>query len=828
MAASDSEFREPRGALGDLKVVELPHLGTMPYFAAAMAGKAFADLGAEVVKIEPPRTGSAERRYGPYRDELPDPETGGLHLYLNTNKLGVTLELESSSGREPLLKLLASTDILLNPNPPELSRKLGLDWRALCARFPRLIVVSLTFFGTESPYAELVGGNLVAAHMSGVGYETPLNQVTDPANQPPLKPAGRQADYLTGFTAAAAAMCALFHRNLTGAGQHVDANQWLAMVNMVRPNLGILSHDSPRAPFYQRLMRRLKSNLPWIYPCRDGWVSFSPLTDRFWKGTKNMLGHPAWAESGLFDSLPGRLANADALEAALIAWMAEHGKQEIFEHAQAEHVPCFPVYSPAEIAGNPQYRARRFFVEHDHPAAGEVKMPGAPYKLSRTPWRIRRGAPRLGEHNRTVFGEDFQKSPVEVSSAKAEPGSTPPRKHLPFEGIRIADFGWIFAVPHATAWLGALGADVIRVESIQAPDIVRFLSGTDGSVGLNRSGIFNAVNFSRRGIALNLAHPEGTEIARRLVKASDVVTENFTVGTMGKFGLSYEHLVRLKPDLVMLSGTPLGQTGPHARTVGWGPTTQAYAGMCHLTGYPGGPPCGIGGTWPDFAVGVAMAFALTAALNHRERTGEGQYIDLSMAELVTSMLPEAFMEFFINGRDGRPTGNRDECMAPHGVFPTAGDDRWIAIAIATDEEFRLLCDGLGSAGLAADPRYERLSARLRNVEALEGQIAALTREFDRDDLVARLRARGLAAGPVYRSDELMADPALQASGTLVKVVHKEVGECAIPGLPVRFSALDPDYRSAPMMGEHSEQVLIELLGYSSGEVSRLRAENVIF
>ena len=394
MAASDSEFREPPAALADLKVVELPHFGPMPYFAAAMAGKAFADLGAEVVKVEPPRTGSAERRYGPYRDELPDPETGGLHLYLNTNKLGITLELESSSDRELLLELLASTDILLNPNPPELSRKLGIDWRTLCARFPRLIMVSLTFFGTESPYAEFVGGNLVAAHMSGVGYETPLNQVTDPANQPPLKPAGRQADYLTGFTAAAAAMCALFHRNLTGAGQHVDANQWLAMVNMIRPNLGVLSHDSPGAPFYERLLRRLKSNLPWLYPCGDGWVSFSPLTDRFWNGTKKLLGHPAWADSGLFDSLAGRLANADALEAALIAWMAEHGKQEIFERAQAEHVPCFPVYSPAEIAENPQYRARRFFVEHDHPAAGVVKMPGAPYLLSRTPWRIRRGAPR--------------------------------------------------------------------------------------------------------------------------------------------------------------------------------------------------------------------------------------------------------------------------------------------------------------------------------------------------------------------------------------------------------------------------------------------------
>ena len=284
MAASASEFPDPPAALGDLRVVELPCLDPMPYFAASMAAKAFADLGAEVIKVEPRRGGAAERRRGPFRDEFPDPETGGLHLFLNANKLGVTLGLKSARDRELLLELLASTDILLNPNSPRLNRGLGIDWRTLCARFPRLIVVSLTFFGSDSPYRDVRGGDLVATHMSGVGCETPLNQVTDLAKQPPLKPAGRQSDYLTGYTAAAAAMCALFQRKPSGAGQHVDASQWLAMVNMVRPNLGVLSHDAPGAPFYERLRTRLKTNLPWVYPCRDGWVSFSPLTDRFLEG----------------------------------------------------------------------------------------------------------------------------------------------------------------------------------------------------------------------------------------------------------------------------------------------------------------------------------------------------------------------------------------------------------------------------------------------------------------------------------------------------------------------------------------------------------------
>ena len=398
---------------------------------------------------------------------------------------------------------------------------------------------------------------------------------------------------------------------------------------------------------------------------------------------------------------------------------------------------------------------------------------------------------------------------------------------LPFEGIRVADFGWIFAVPHATAWLGALGAEVIRIESSVAPDLVRFLSGTDGQVGINRSGIFNSINFSRKSIALDLTKPQAREVARRLVKVSDIATENYTVSNMKKFGLDYESLRAIKPNLIMLSGTPLGQTGPYANTVGFGPTTQAFAGMCHLTGYPGDFPCGIGGTWPDFAVGTAMVFFILAALHYRDQTGEGQYLDLSMAETVTAMLPEAMMDYFLNWRDNGPIGNRDWAMAPHGVFPTRGDDRWIAIAIGTDEEFAALCEVLGVPGAARDPRFAKLASRLANVDELECEVATRTREFDRDVLVQKLRERNLAAGPVYNPVDLMNDPALKESGMLVELEHPESGPRIVPGLPVGFSAMQPDYRPAPAIGADSEAVLGDLLGYSREEIARLRDDKII-
>jgi crotonobetainyl-CoA:carnitine CoA-transferase CaiB-like acyl-CoA transferase len=616
-------------------------------------------------------------------------------------------------------------------------------------------------------------------------------------------------------------MCALYSRNANGAGQHVDVSQWLAMISMVRPNIGFYSHEARDSASFRRLYARHKTSAQWVYPCKDGWVSFSAGTDRFWRGAKKAMGNPSWTDIELFQTVLGRVAHIDAVEAGVIDWLSSLTRTEAFEKAQAEHFPCFPVLTPAEVARNEQYEARRFFIDQNHSAAGQVRMPGAPCKFTRTPWRIERGAPRLGEHNQQILIERTKP----IADARKPAASATAKQ--PLAGIRIADFGWIYAVPHATAWLGALGADVIRIETSLAPDLVRFLTGTNGVVGINRSGVFHAINTSRRSVALNLATAEAQTIAREIVRRSDFVTENFTVGNMAKYGLGYEDLVKIKSDIIMLSGTPLGQDGPFARTVGFGPTTQAFAGLCHITGYPDSFPCGIGGTWPDFAVGTGMVFFLLAALHHRDRTGEGQYLDLSMAEMVTTMMPEAMMDFLMSGRDQGTMGNRDASMAPHGVFPAAGDDKWIAIAIASDAEFAQLCEVLGVSTMASDRKFARMSARLSNLDELEREISARTRNFDRDDLVARLRERDLAAGPVYSTPELMNDPVFAESGMLVKLQHTEVGERVVPGIPVRFGAIDLDYRGAPMIGENTEQVLADLLGYSTEEIARLKEAKVL-
>jgi crotonobetainyl-CoA:carnitine CoA-transferase CaiB-like acyl-CoA transferase len=834
-------------ALDGIKVVELPCFDAMPFFAAAMATKLLADYGAEVIKIEPPRIGAAERRWGPFRGEERNPETNGLHLYLNTNKLSVTLDLGASGGRAHLYHLLADADILFNPNLRALNERLELDWRTLTGRFPRLLVISTTFFGAETAYRNRRGGDLVATQMGVVGYGTPMQQVTEPATQPPLRLAGRQADYVTGYTAAAAALCGFLAGNSDGSGgMHIDVSQWLAMAQMCRPELGIYSHEAPEAPFRKRLLIRKKTSMQYMFPCKDGWVSFGLATNRHWRGTKRMMGNPEWAESDMFKSLEGRLQNSDALEAVLIEWLSHFTRAEVFALAQAEHVPSFPVNSPAEVANNPQYAARRYFVDCAHPVAGRVRIPGAPMYLSGTPWRLQRPAPCLGEHNAEILGrrlglhsqeiEELARKTATLVEDCASNTHSPPLegggsgrglKKLPFEGIRVADFGWIYALPYATAWLAALGADVIKIESSTRPDLVRFLSGTDGVTSINRSGIFNSINFSKRSLHLNLTHPKAREIAMRLIAKSDVVTENFTTRTMRRFGLAYDKLRHARPDLIMLSGTSLGQSGPYADAVGWGPTNQAFAGTSHLTGYPNGFPCAGGGTWPDFAVGVAMVFALTAALYHRARTGQGQYIDVSMCEVVTSMMPEAMLDYFMNGTERGPMGNRDPEMAPHGVFPVKGDDRWIAIAIPNDAEFGVLCEALGVPAMARDARYATSAARLVHVEQLEAEIAKLTKQFERDELAAKLEERKLCAGPVYNTVDLAIDPALTQAGMMVNLRHKECGERLTPTLPVRFSRIEPRYGAAPLAGEHTDEILRDLLTMSAEEIAALHEEKVL-
>jgi benzylsuccinate CoA-transferase BbsF subunit len=401
----------------------------------------------------------------------------------------------------------------------------------------------------------------------------------------------------------------------------------------------------------------------------------------------------------------------------------------------------------------------------------------------------------------------------------------------PLRGVRILDFGWILSVPHCTAWLGTLGAEVIRVESMARLDMSRagITGAADGIAGPNRSSAFNGLNYSKQSITLNVASPEGKALIRELVAVSDVVTENFATGVLDKLGLGYEALRAIKPDIIMLSGSTLGTSGPEREATGWGPNVCAYAGLPSITGYADGPPSDLGGIWPDYMIGTVMVYAVLSALHHQRRTGEGQRIEIAMGEVVAAMIPEAIIDYTMNGRVPARTGNRDGVAAPHNVYPCRGEDEWLAIAVQSDAEWQALCRTIERTDLLVEPDFAEAAGRRAAEETIDAAITGWTRERSPYEAFHALQAAGVAAGPVLGIPGLMDDPHLRERGFVVEMDHPEVGRRTVAGLPAKFSAIpNPAYQPAPCLGEHNHPVFCDLLSMPPEECRRLEEAKVIY
>jgi len=385
--------------LGDLKIVELAEMVAGPFCTKVMA-----DLGAEVVKIENPRDGDLARQRGPFPHDQPHPERSTLFLYLNTNKRGITLDVRKPDGARLFRDLVKNADILVETWKPGALAALGVGYDNLKAVNPHLIMASLTPFGQTGPYKDYQAYDLNCYQFGVLGYETPFNQVTDPATQPPLKAAGEQADCLAGWTTATAIMCAVHWRHLTGEGQHVDMAEIEAAANMIRPNYPFYYYERPDGPNRVRLSKRQEWGLPWVWPCRDGYVAILAITDKHWETLKDLLDRPEWMDGELFKTPLDRFMHADVIRSLLETWLVEHDRDEIYKNGQALHLPIFPVQNLTEVMGTRHFREREFFVPQEIPGAGPVLLPGPPFKMSLTPWSLRRPAPRLGQHNAEVYG----------------------------------------------------------------------------------------------------------------------------------------------------------------------------------------------------------------------------------------------------------------------------------------------------------------------------------------------------------------------------------------------------------------------------------------
>lgn len=395
---------------------------------------------------------------------------------------------------------------------------------------------------------------------------------------------------------------------------------------------------------------------------------------------------------------------------------------------------------------------------------------------------------------------------------------------LALSGVRFADFCWVGAGSYTTKLFADLGADVIKVESRERLDSLRLARPyAGGQRGVNRSGYFADRNTSKRSVTINLKTEEGRDVAERLILESDVVTNNFTPGTLEKLGLGYERMRALKPDLIYVEMSMQGADGPASGQLGYGSSIAALCGLLNLTAEPGRLPAGTGTNYPDHIPNPThAAFAILAALRHRRRTGQGQYIDIAQTEPLLAMMAPLFLQQCVGAVPPEARGNRSERAAPHGAFRCRGEDRWIAIAVGNDAQWRSLCAVLGAPELADDERFSTAAARQSSLDALEAAVASRTLGQDAGDLAARLQAAGVPAGPVHDAASVLEDPQLAHRGHWVRMKHPEMGESLYNAPPFRFAGSPAGLRTrAPLLGEHTEEVCREVLGLDEHEIARL-------
>ena len=399
----------------------------------------------------------------------------------------------------------------------------------------------------------------------------------------------------------------------------------------------------------------------------------------------------------------------------------------------------------------------------------------------------------------------------------------------PLDGIRVVDFCWAWAGPYGSLQMAHLGADVIRIESAKRLCPSRLIPPwPDNESGVNRAGYFNQYNQGKRSLTLDLKAPEAIDIAKTLVSKSDIVMNNFASGVMEKLGVGYDVLRRIKPDIIMVSLPGYGTSGPEKDFVSYGPPQVAQSGLSALTGYVGGPPMMAGFSYGDPNGGIHATFAVMAALLHREKTGQGQYIDLSQWEAAIMLLPEAVMDYSMNGTQPERMGNRDPHMAPHGVFRSKGDDRWVSLSVRDEAEWQRLCEVMGQPELSSDARFASLVARKENEAALEEIVTAWTQACTADEATQALQNAGIPAYPSLDAIDMIDNPHVGARDYFVELEHPEVGTRRHMGIPWTMSRTPCEIRRpAPCLGQDTDAVLTDIVGLSQDEIAALREKDIL-
>jgi crotonobetainyl-CoA:carnitine CoA-transferase CaiB-like acyl-CoA transferase len=726
--------------------------------AGGYCSKLLTDLGADVIKLEPPE-GDPLRGYSATGSVGKDGDADGvLFRYLHTSQRSVTVDDQAR-----LRQWIDAADVVLESFVPGRAEELGIVGVAP-------VTVSISTFGRGGPDSEQsLPEEVLQARSGSLSNHGHMNR-------PPLTVGGRLGEYVTGAFAALGALTAWWRASRTGEPEHVD----VSMLEAMQYTLVTVPTIMARFPGGRMLSFRWVM-LPGNEPTGDGkYVGITTVTTQQWRSLLHVIGRDDLTGDEELTTMLGRFRRAQEVNEMIRGWTMQHRADEVVEKCAAGRVPAAVVGNGQLLPSFAQLAERHAFVEQ--PGAGFLR-PRAPFRLSAVRDRVMTPAPRLGAHD-----DDPAPAPRPVAGTPGAVGNRP------FAGIRVLDFTAFWSGPFATAWWSAMGADVIKVESVQRPDGIRFSAAVrpkDEPRFYEMAGLFHATNLGKRGITLDLGQPEGVALARQLIERADIVCEAFTPRVMDGFGLDYEAMRAIRPDVIVLRLPAFGLEGPWRDRPGFAQTMEQITGMAFRTGYEGGPPI-IPGGFVDPAVGVHAAIALVAALEHRDRTGEGQLVEMPMIEAAAAMTAEQVAEY---SAYGELLGRRGE----GGVYRCEGEgEQWVAVDLASDP-------------LAPEER------------------AAWCAERSPEQAAKELLDAGIPAAAMVAAYTALDDPQLRARRYFEPVVHPLVGEHEYPTWPTRFSAgPDPYWRGpAPLLGQHNEEVLGDELGVSEDELARLRDRHVI-
>jgi crotonobetainyl-CoA:carnitine CoA-transferase CaiB-like acyl-CoA transferase len=766
-----AHHEESVGPLSWLRVVDLTDL------RGALCARILADFGADVIRVE--------------REE---PSDSLAHAYRNANKRIVVVDADD---RARLDTLLAEADVLVE--------NVGID--GLTERHPHLVHVALTDLGLTGPRSGWHLEPLPALAASGALWASGFPQL------PPCNGPGDLAHDCASVYGAIGAVAAVLDRarDDDGRGQQIEVSaQEAGLAGLIPWSVAMQDYLAVN-PLLPAEGKRNADGAYWVLPAADGWVRIVVGSPKQWAGFKSLMRDAEVFEADEWRNPQFRLMNADVIRMVAQQRLTDRTRAELFEEGRGNGATVGVLHQPSEFVAHPQTRHRGYFVDDIEGLEGLpfATQPVHRVQSARTPSSMRRAA--------TVVDDATFETPTAGAPVIGR------GRDLLLDGVRVIEFGVAAVVPEMCGVLSELGADVIKIESVANLDVLRMGSGKIELI--NENFTFNDECRGRRSVALDLSTERGRELALALCASADVVAENQRGGALERRGLGYDAVRALNPRVIYASSQGYGRGGPFGEMPAYGPLNSGFSGVHMLWNHPDAPyPCGTSMNHPDHIAGRLLAVGVLGALAERERSGQGQHLEMAQTEASAYLMGEKYLEAARDGVDPAPLGNEHPHAAPHGVYPSAGDDQWVAVAVTDDDAWRALCTAVG---WEADPSLARADDRVAAREKLDARLAEWTQSRSKEEAGELLQAHGVSAMPVMGPYDHHADAHMLERGAIVTLHHPEVGDERHIGNPLRFSRL-PQRRAeaAPLMGADTEAVLTSLLGLDADEVAQLVADGV--